>query len=210
MDDISQKSGWFSRMRARLIAVPRRVWLSLLAASLAAHILAVGLVLVLLFGGDRSIYQLTGDPMAGGQLDLVTDETGMAFGKPWTKDPQGTLWFLGSRGSLYAMAPGSRPQRVSRDRIERRLHDIDFGANYVRLVYNYIDEGVHILVFPFNAGGTLLEHFFYCTKTNSFHPDRFGTATDTSVQPTAALLIDGDAANDRTLLLGCEDGRIRK
>lgn len=53
MDNISQKSGWFSRMRARLIAVPRRVWLSLLAASLAAHILAVGLVLVLLFGGDR-------------------------------------------------------------------------------------------------------------------------------------------------------------
>lgn len=53
MDDIPQKSGWFSRMRARLIAVPRRVWLSLLAASLVAHILAVGLVLVLLFGGDR-------------------------------------------------------------------------------------------------------------------------------------------------------------
>ena len=53
MDDILQKSGWFSRMRARLVAVPRRVWLSLLAASLAAHILAVGLVLVLLFGGER-------------------------------------------------------------------------------------------------------------------------------------------------------------
>ena len=53
MDDIPQKSGWFSSMRARLIAVPRRVWLSLLAASLVAHILAVGLVLVLLFGGDR-------------------------------------------------------------------------------------------------------------------------------------------------------------
>ena len=53
MDNISQKSGWFRRMRARLIAVPRRVWLSLLAASLAAHILAVGLVLVLLFGGER-------------------------------------------------------------------------------------------------------------------------------------------------------------
>ena len=53
MDDIPQKSGWFSRMGARLIAVPRRVWLSLLAASLVAHILAVGLVLVLLFGGDR-------------------------------------------------------------------------------------------------------------------------------------------------------------
>ena len=40
-------------MRARLVAVPRRVWLALLAASLAAHIVAVGLVLVLLFGGER-------------------------------------------------------------------------------------------------------------------------------------------------------------
>lgn len=54
MDKNAQKSGWFSRMRARLVAVPRRVWLALLAASLAAHIVAVGLVLVLLFGGERS------------------------------------------------------------------------------------------------------------------------------------------------------------
>jgi hypothetical protein len=53
MDEIARKSGWLTAMRARLIAVPRRVWFSLLAASLAAHILAVGLVLVLLFGGER-------------------------------------------------------------------------------------------------------------------------------------------------------------
>ena len=49
----AQKSGWFGRMRARLVAVPPRVWWSLLAASLALHIVAVGVVLVLLFGGER-------------------------------------------------------------------------------------------------------------------------------------------------------------
>lgn len=47
------KSGWFSRLRTRLISVPRRVWLGLFAASVAAHILAVGLALLLLFGGER-------------------------------------------------------------------------------------------------------------------------------------------------------------
>ncbi len=52
MDNNAEKGGWFSRMRARLIAVPRRVWLALLAASVAVHIIAVGFVLVLLFGGD--------------------------------------------------------------------------------------------------------------------------------------------------------------
>ncbi|MDG1007997.1 MAG: VWA domain-containing protein [Alphaproteobacteria bacterium] len=48
-----EKRGWFSRMRARLVAVPPRIWWSLLAASVVAHVLAVGVVLVLLFGGER-------------------------------------------------------------------------------------------------------------------------------------------------------------
>lgn len=48
-----QKSGWFARMRARLIAVPARVWWGLFAASVVLHIAAVGVVLLLLFGGER-------------------------------------------------------------------------------------------------------------------------------------------------------------
>ena len=48
-----QKRGWFSRMRARLVAVPPRIGWSRLAASVVAHVLAVGVVLVLLFGGER-------------------------------------------------------------------------------------------------------------------------------------------------------------
>jgi len=48
-----EKRRWFSRMRARLVAVPPRIWWSLLAASVVAHVLAVGVVLVLLFGGER-------------------------------------------------------------------------------------------------------------------------------------------------------------
>ena len=48
-----QKSGWFGRMRARLVAVPPRVWWSLLLASIVVHVVAVGVVLVLLFGGAR-------------------------------------------------------------------------------------------------------------------------------------------------------------
>ena len=47
------KSGWLSKLRARLVGVPRRVWLALLAVSLIVHIGAVGAVLVVLFGGER-------------------------------------------------------------------------------------------------------------------------------------------------------------
>ena len=53
MSSRARKSGWFSRLRRRLVSVPRRVWLGLFALSLAVHVAAVGLMLLLLFGGER-------------------------------------------------------------------------------------------------------------------------------------------------------------
>lgn len=60
---------------------------------------------VLVFGGDHTVYQMTGDPAAGGRIDLVTDGTGVAW-DAWCKDPTGALWFFGGRGGVYRYAPG--------------------------------------------------------------------------------------------------------
>ena len=163
-----------------------------------------------LFGGDHSIWRLTGDPMAGGQLDLVTDETGISFGRPWTKDPLGRVWFVGSRGSLYVMTGNGQLDRVSEHRVSRALQSIDFGTYYVQLVWNYIDEGLHIFVLPFGAGGAIVDHWFYDAKNQAFHKDNFGAAATDLIQPTAALQVDGDAYDDRVVMVGCEDGRVRR
>ena len=165
---------------------------------------------LLLFGGDSSIWQLTGDPRAGGQLDLITDSSGMAFGRPWCKDPTGRLWFFGSHGDLYLMEPGHRPVSVSASLVPRQLQEIDLGTYYVNLVWNYIDQGVHILVCPFGAGGTLVDHWFYDAKNNAFHKDKFGGAGADNIQPTAAINLNGDLYNDRAVLIGGEDGRLRR
>lgn len=166
---------------------------------------------LLLFGGDRSIWQLSGDPMSGGMLDLVTDETGMAFGRPYCKDPQGTLWFFGSTGGLFYMVPGQRPRRASVTRVEKALRSIDLGNYYVELQWNPIDEGVHIFVIPYGDGdGTLVDHWFYEVNADAWHKDRFGLTTSDDIQPAASVRIDGDLYNDRTLLIGGEDGRVRR
>ena len=166
---------------------------------------------LLLFGGDRSIWQLTGDPMAGGSLDLITDETGMAFGRPYCKDPQGTLWFFGSTGGLFYMVPGRRPERASVARVEKALRSIDLGANYVELQWNPIDEGVHIFVIPYGSpSGTLVDHWFYEVNADAWHKDRFGLADGDNIQPCASVRVDGDLYNDRTMLIGGEDGRVRR
>jgi hypothetical protein len=167
---------------------------------------------VLLFGCDREIWQMSGDPASGGRIDLVSDVTGMSFGRPWTKDPNGVLYFFGSRGGLYRMVPGRHPERVSVNRIERTLQDVDLGSYYIRLAYNYRDEGIHIFQMPFavTPGVSSVKSWFYEIKTDAFWEDQFGTSVATDQQPTSTYLLDGDAFDDRTLILGCEDGRVRK
>jgi hypothetical protein len=165
---------------------------------------------ILVFGGDHSIWALVGDPAAGGRLELVSDITGMAFGRPWCKDPNGILYFVGSRGGLFKWMPGAKPERISLYKIEKQLQEIDFSTHYVRLVWNYKDEGIHVFQCPFGAGGTQVDHWFWEQKTDSFAKDIFGTSTYTNVQPTAVMVIDGDDFDDRLLLIGGEDGRVRK
>jgi hypothetical protein len=161
---------------------------------------------VLFFGGDKSIWQLSGDPAEGGRLDLMTDITGMSFGRPWAKDPNGVLYFFGSRGGMYRMVPGRAPERISMNRIERRLQEVDLSTNYIRMAYNYRDEGIHIFQMPFSGTGAVVSHWFYDIKHDAFWEDEINSA---SVNPTSVFVLDGDAVGDRIMILGCADGFVR-
>lgn len=165
---------------------------------------------LLIFGGDTTIWQLAGDPLAANSFfDLVTDQTGIAFGHAWCKDPEGNLFFFGTDGGLFFMAPQSRPVRLSLNRVEYQLRSIDFSLYRIELAYNSIDEGVHIFQVPIGAGGSIVDHWFYEVSTQSWHKDRFGLAATDLIQPTATARSNGDLPQDRVLLLGGEDGRIR-
>lgn len=161
------------------------------------------------FGCDHSLYMMTGDPGDGGQFDLVSDITGVAFGRAWCKDPDGGVWFMGSRGGLYYMPPGARPTRVSKN-IDRRLSEIDFGTSYVRLCWNDDDQGIHIHRYAFGTPGDPVEHWFWDARRGGAWPDTYGTASEPDVEPTAIYAFDGDGPEDRVVLVGCQDGFIRR
>lgn len=170
---------------------------------------------LLIMGGDSSIWRMTGDPMAGGQLDLLSDVDGIAFGHAWDKDDSGALYFFGARGGLYKLSPSGGMRKISSDAIDNRLRDINLGTYNVRCVWNDDEDTLHIFAMPFGSGGTHVKHFAYEAKTGAFWQDEFGSTSlalsgATNVQPTAAYVLDGDDPDDRTILVGCEDGYIRK
>ncbi|WP_291813839.1 hypothetical protein [Limnobacter sp.] len=168
------------------------------------------------FGCDRSIWQMSGDPANDAVFDLVSDEIGMSFGNPWCKDDTGALWFFGSKGGLYTtyetqISRGRQLLRdVSQGAVRKRFQNIDLTRYYVRLAYNFIDDGVHIFVCPFGNPGTVVDHYFYDKRTQSFHVDRFGSRQTDLIQPTAVQVVDGDSPTDRAIMIGGEDGRVRR
>jgi hypothetical protein len=166
----------------------------------------------LLFGCDSSIWRLTGDPADNGVFDRVSDKTGVAYGRAWTTDTKGRVWFWGSRGGLYVMTVGSMPERVSLHTIDVEMAKVDLSAYRVELVWNtdVRMEGLHVLVVPYGSGGVPVRHFFWEEKTNGQWEDTFGKTGSTNVQPTCFVVVDGDEPNDRAILWGCEDSYLRK
>lgn len=157
---------------------------------------------------ERCIIRLDGDPMAGGRMSVVTDEVGGAFGTPWCKDPEGRMYFFGARGGVYQMSPTGQILWMTQANIEDDLTEIDLTQNYVTLHWNQRDNGLHVLQMPFGAGGTHLKHYFWSQQTNGWFQDEFGSTANTTMQPTAAAVLDGDTPGERVFVTGTEDGRL--
>ena len=159
---------------------------------------------VLYMGGDHTIYMFNGDPMAGGQIDRVSDIIGMAWGTPWCKDPYGNLYFVSNRTGIYTIVPGNAPQRISQA-IEQLLAPIDTGLNAINLIWDDRFQGVHVFVTLLSAPA-VCTHFFYEQRSGAWWTDQFG---NTNLNPLCACILDGNTPGDRVPLIGSWDGYVR-
>ena len=163
---------------------------------------------LLLIGGDRSIARMTGDPMAGGQIDIISQSIGMMYGDSHTRDPDGNIYFVSTDACVYAMSPGGQMQKISNNFVETDyLRHLDDSLFRVRLAWNHKDEGLHIFFVPSvrlldgDAEPLAFKALFWERKNNAWWPDEFNYQRT----PYAALSINGDKPNDRELLLAAID-----
>jgi hypothetical protein len=160
---------------------------------------------ILIFGCDHSIYQMSGNPMAGGRIDNVSTRIGMPFGRPWCKDPEGNVYFFSSLGDVYKMPPyGAKPAKVS-DAIHPLLKDVNLNTTFVQMEWNDAYEGVNLWLSPFNTSQETT-HYFWDARTSGWFPDKYAAV---AYNPIAVKLFDGDEAADRVVLIGSSDGKIR-
>lgn len=159
---------------------------------------------VLLFFGDHTIYMLRGDPLAGGQIDLISDAIGGVWGQCWCKDPYGNVYFMSNKCGVYKFTPGQQPVRISQA-IEELLASVDTGTNVIRLIWNDRSQGFHLFITPDDAP-TVTTHFFFEERTGAWWTDSFG---NNNHNPVTCCDFDGNLPGDRAALIGSWDGYVR-
>jgi hypothetical protein len=157
----------------------------------------------LIFGGNTTLYVMRGDPMAGGEVDLITNSVGVAFGKAFCQDPRGTIYFMSNTGSVYAMTPKSMPEKISAP-IDSILKDIDIGSVAVHCQWSDRERGMHVFVTSLDAAEPTDTHYFW-SETNSWSKTKFANKRH---NPLASCTIDGNTPNDRVVLIGSRNGYV--
>lgn len=154
-------------------------------------------------GCTHSLWLFNGDPRAGGSIDLISNNIGMAWGRAWCIDPYGTVYFMSNRMGIYTISPGSQPQRISQQ-IDNLLNDVDSGANTISLCWSEREQGVHVYITPTLGGAAT--HYFYEQRTGGWFQDVFNNGLH---NPLCCCQFDGNSAEDRVELIGSFDGVVR-
>lgn len=175
--------------------------------------LIVGTADYLIITGPSSIQIMRGDPAYGGKFDTISNAVGIIGPQAWCHGPQGEVYFL-SRDGLYSLeSPESwagraqadaNPKSVSRETIPMELLDIDPTQYQISMSYDMRDRGVHIYMRA--AGYKTLKHWLYDIQTKGW----WNMVLQSTHEPSCTLYFKADSAEDSALLLGCQDGYIRR
>lgn len=159
----------------------------------------------LLFGCASSLWMLEGDPGYGGAVQNVSYKTGVLSNRSWCFDEKGNLYFMGP-GGLFVLPRGTRdPQNISGRRLATVLEDIDTDRILVQMAYDAF-KGV-VYIFLTNVAGTSQSiHVAYDIRSDAFFFDTYPTYAG----PWSCCEITGTASGDRRVLLGGQDGFVRR
>lgn len=158
----------------------------------------------LIFGCQSSIWAMIGDPGYGGRLFALTRETGMVGPRAWTFDGTGRLYFLGQGGAWVMNSPTSRPENISGRRLIGVLDRLDVFNTHVELAYDAFRGEVHWFLTP--KDGSAGTHAVYTVADEAWWLDSYPA----NIGPWAAAGSRGDVSQDRRVLMGGNDGYVRR
>lgn len=160
----------------------------------------------LIFGCSQSVWFMRGDPAAGGTIDLLTRITGIFGKRSWTWGEDGVLYFFGTNGIYRVGRNFSTIENLTLDKLPTLVEDLglDPDTDTVTMGYDQRHHGLNISITVAATGSN--NNFFYSLLTEGFFPETYPTEDGVH----SMWYYNADEPNSRKLMLGCNDGSIRK
>lgn len=159
---------------------------------------------IMLVGTDHELWQISGDPQAGGQISLLTNAIGVAWGQAWCQDPYGTIYFVSNKMGVYSVLPNQLPQRISQA-VEQLFQAVNTGTNAIRLVWDDKFQAVRIFITPLLTPAAAT-HYVWEARTGAWWQVAFA---NNNHNPICVCDFDGNTNEDRSVLIGSWDGYVR-
>lgn len=170
----------------------------------------------MIMGMASSIAVMRGDPKAGGSIDMLSREVGVAGPTAWARSPDGDFFFMARDGlyriggdatnrlDLYGGVASAQPKPMSRGRLDRTLGQIDFTATRVAMCWDPLELGLKILLIPANLTQPITS-IFWEQRKDAFWIDTL--AFDSG--PNCVEPLRGSGGPGGVLLYGGRDGWLR-
>jgi len=162
----------------------------------------------LVIGCLSSIYVIVGDPGYGGSIQLGSRRTGLLGPRCFCFDENGVCYILGNSGLFRMVNPLQPPEPLTGRKLIGLLDRIDTtDANGIRpeLKYDAFKKEIHIYLTPRDdhSQGT---HVIVDRETGACWLDKYPITHG----PHSALEIDGEEDDNRRILIGGNDGYVRR
>jgi hypothetical protein len=153
-----------------------------------------------IIGTQTGMYRVDGHIAQGGVVKRIGDVQGIAFGEAWCKDPEGGIYYFGSRGGVELLGHGS----LTEGHVDTTFKGFDLSTYWMRLAWSWRYNGLLVVPCPQGTGsGTPFMYFWH-------RPTRSWWRWEMPWWVTSVRQVDGDTIAAREVWLGCEDGKVRK
>lgn len=160
--------------------------------------------------GPERINLLIGEPTLGGRFVSLTRLCGLLQSKAWCYDHRGSLYFMSSTGLYRMLADGSAPENLDRNRLGPWMSEPDAESYFWQLGFDPKSKTVHVLRSHVNKGISCV-HGMYHPDTDTFWENVFdGNGENSQLNPWAIATATGTNPIDRRLLMGGQDGVVRR
>lgn len=164
----------------------------------------------LVFGCRNQLWVLRSDPMAGGILTLISNETGIFGPTSWCWDDKNNLYFVGTDGiyslSAEAIISGGTPTNITKENIPDLVKNMGLNRKTDRVVMSYDKLRYGINVSITQMDGEWSVSFWVDLRTGGFFPEEYAP----DCIPASMMYFDSRTAELRGQMFGCYDGYIRK